>query len=380
MTTTLEAVIRRALSQVGGYFPHASPYGVWYDDNYGGDHGMYDTASFCAMGLSWTFAHEGGADIFPIHAYTPAGVNAWKAKGQWHDGTKGIQPGDILYFDFPGGPNRVSHVGLALSSWRSGVDTVEFNTSGYAEGDQRNGRSVARKRRTSSIVGYGRPAYGDGPTPEPPPSVEPDAEIGGNYTDRPTKDIQALVGAEPDGIYGPDTTAKVKAWQAANGLVPDGDWGPLSDAVGFPPVASGESKPPVVLPVMYSGTHTGFEDDWQRVLQQMGYTSVGAADGEYGPKTAQATKNFQAARGLEVDGAAGPMTVSISWLSDGDSVLAEGDSGARVTLLQHVVGTDPDGSFGPNTRAAVQAVQRHFGVDPDGVVGPIFVQKYREAA
>ena len=58
---------------------------------------------------------------------------------------------------------------------------------------------------------------------------------GGNVTvKRPVKDIQRLVGATPDGIYGPDTVTKVKAWQKANGLFPDGVWGPASDARGFP--------------------------------------------------------------------------------------------------------------------------------------------------
>lgn len=372
MTATLESVVNKALSQVGGYFPGNSPYGVWYDDAYGGGKNVYDAAQFCAMGLSWVFATEGASDIFPMHAYTPSGVAAWKAKGQWHDGTAGIQPGDVLYMDFPGAPNRVSHVVLALSGWRSGVDTVEFNTSGTVAGDQRNGRVVARKRRTSSIVGYGRPVYGDGPAAE---------EVGGNYTDRPVTDIQALVGAEQDGVYGPDTTAKVKAWQSANGLVPDGDWGPLSDAKGFPPAApAAEAKEPFIVPVMHKGTGTGFEHLWQRVLIEMGFTSVGAADGSYGPKTVQATKNFQASSGLAQDGAAGPLTVSASLLRDGDRVLALNDQGADVCLLQNIVGAATDDSFGPATQAEVQAVQRGFGVNPDGVVGPVFVQKYREAA
>lgn len=372
MTPTVQTVIDKALSQVGGYFPGRSPYGVWYDSKFAKNGGIYDAAQFCAMGLSWVFDQAGGADIFPAHAYTPSGVAAWKARGQWNDGVKGIQPGDIVYFDFPGKPDRVSHVGLAISSWRNGVDLVEFNTSGTAFGDQRNGRTVARKRRTSSIVGYGRPAYGSADN---------------NITSRSTADIQRLVGAEPDGIYGPDTTAKVVAWQAANGLEADGIWGPLSDAKGFPrnePAASrsgrDDLKKPFIVPTLSRGSKSEYVDDWQHVLREMGYTSVGAVDGDYGPKTTQATKNFQASAGLAADGVAGPITVSASLLRDGDRVLAEGDGGPDVVLLQFIVGAKPDGAFGPATRAAVQAVQRGFGVSPDGVVGPIFVQHYRKAA
>ena len=55
---------------------------------------------------------------------------------------------------------------------------------------------------------------------------------------RPVKDIQKLVGAKPDGIWGPETEGKVKTWQKKNGLTADGIWGPLSDAKGFP-----KSKP-----------------------------------------------------------------------------------------------------------------------------------------
>lgn len=378
MTNSLANITAKALSQVGGYFPGNSPYGVWYDSAYAGNKGVYDAAQFCAMGLSWVFDQEGALDIFPAHAYTPSGVAAWKARGQWHDGTAGIQPGDVLYFDFPGEPNRVSHVGLALSSWKSGVDTVEFNTSGTVNGDQRNGRVVARKRRTSSIVGYGRPTYGESGTTPPPPS----GHVGVNVTSRPNADIQRLVGAEPDGVYGAETTAKVTSWQGANGLTPDGDWGPLSDAKGFPPAAppASESKAPFIIPAMYKGTKTGFEHLWQRVLIEMGFTSVGKADGVYGNNTVQATKNFQAAAGLTQDGAAGPITLSAALLRDGDRVLALGDQGADVCTLQNIVGAGTDDVFGADTKAKTQAVQRYFGVDPDGVVGPVFVQKYREAA
>jgi peptidoglycan hydrolase-like protein with peptidoglycan-binding domain len=60
------------------------------------------------------------------------------------------------------------------------------------------------------------------------------ARLGRNYTSRPVKDIQKLVGVAADGHYGPTTTAAVSIWQRENGLDPDGNWGPISDAKGFP--------------------------------------------------------------------------------------------------------------------------------------------------
>jgi len=43
-------------------------------------------------------------------------------------------------------------------------------------------------------------------------------------------DIQWIVGAEHDGIHGPETTEKIVAWQTAHGIAPDGKWGPECEA------------------------------------------------------------------------------------------------------------------------------------------------------
>lgn len=158
MSTTTSEVIKTAASQIGKYFPNTSPYGIWYAAEHGD---VYRGAQFCAMGLSWCFAQRDALDIFPKHAYTPSGANWFKARGRWHTGSiNNIKRGDILYFDFPGFPYRISHVGIAEKDGRNGrVQTIEFNTSGRVSGDQRNGRVVARKIRTGHIVGWGRPDY-----------------------------------------------------------------------------------------------------------------------------------------------------------------------------------------------------------------------------
>lgn len=76
-------------------------------------------------------------------------------------------------------------------------------------------------------------------------------KVGRNATMRPTVDIQRLVGANPDGDYGVDTTAKVIVWQKANGLDADGIWGPASDAKGFP-----GTTPPVTPPAQVASART----------------------------------------------------------------------------------------------------------------------------
>lgn len=47
---------------------------------------------------------------------------------------------------------------------------------------------------------------------------------------------------------------------------------------------------------------------WQSLLLKLGSTLVGAADGEFGPKTDAATRGYQTRMGLTVDGIVGPLT------------------------------------------------------------------------
>src|SRR4051812_48539538 len=49
--------------------------------------------------------------------------------------------------------------------------------------------------------------------------------------------------------------------------------------------------------------------DWQNFLRKQGF-DLGRIDGQFGPKTEQATKDFQAREGLESDGIVGDASVS----------------------------------------------------------------------
>jgi peptidoglycan hydrolase-like protein with peptidoglycan-binding domain len=165
---------------------------------------------------------------------------------------------------------------------------------------------------------------------------------GSNITSRPTADIQKLVGATPDGIYGPDTTAKVKAWQKAHGLTADGIWGPQSDAKGFPAaaapapaapkpgtvIAKGVPAPAFPLPAgSYFGpksgpaqsvsgyySHSADLKRWQQRMAARGWAIK--VDGLYGPQTQSVAKQFQAEKHLTVDGLIGPQTWAAAWTAD----------------------------------------------------------------
>ena len=119
--------------------------------------------------------------------------------------------------------------------------------------------------------------------------------IGRVTVNRSIADVQRKVGANPDGIYGKDTTAKVKAAQASAGLTPDGIWGPNTDAVFFP---VGKPLNKAVGQLTYA--------DIQWLLNRHGYGL--AVDNQWGKLSSNALADFQRRNGLTVDRIVGPAT------------------------------------------------------------------------
>ena len=116
----------------------------------------------------------------------------------------------------------------------------------------------------------------------------------------------------------------------------------------------------------------------QRRLAGAGF-SPGPVDGCYGPRTEEAVARLQAARGLRVDGIAGPFTLAAllgrsTVLYPGAGYTAQGS--ARVLSLQRRLtetGFSPgaiDGRYGPRTVNAVARFQAVHGLGVDGIAGP----------
>ena len=93
------------------------------------------------------------------------------------------------------------------------------------------------------------------------------------------------------------------------------------------------------------------------------------ADGDFGPGTERAVKEFQKANSLAVDGIAGPDTFTAMGLHE-LVLLRVGSRGDAVKKMQEDLGIGADGKFGPGTKKALMAFQESAGLIADGMAGP----------
>lgn len=210
-------------------------------------------------------------------------------------------------------------------AWSGGNWDPRAQLQQYDNGQNINGsvdlaRSMVADAGLSSAVSGGSAGAGGG-------------TLQGNITTRPTKDLQnALIakgfGVGPtgaDGIFGPATTAAVKAFQASVGIDVDGIYGPVTDSKLFGVPSGGTTAPPFPLPAgWYFGPKSGPTQSvsgyfshqadlktWQQRMKDRGW--VITVDGLYGPNTQSITEQFQAQKGLAVDGLIGTNTWSAAW-------------------------------------------------------------------
>jgi hypothetical protein len=210
-------------------------------------YGKFTGANFvawCGSFVIWC-ANQAGFKLPGDKAtiYTPNGAAAFKKAKSWFDAEDAKpEPGDVVYFDFPGDSvDRISHVGIVVKDNGDGtVTTVEGNTAGYT-GDQRNGGMVLKQVRgykknkrgvSVSVVGFGRPKFPGPdkaltPKPEKPndPTAYPNDPIQPGEKGEYIKVIQkalGFVGKTADGEYGPVTKKAIVAWQKASGKTADG--------------------------------------------------------------------------------------------------------------------------------------------------------------
>ncbi|KLA34278.1 hypothetical protein B4080_5984 [Bacillus cereus] len=194
-----------------------------------------------------------------------------------------------------------------------------------------------------------------------------------------------------DGQFGPVTDRAVRNYQSNRRLLPDGIVGPKTwcqlEQDGF----SGGSIPPSCpsqnRPTLRIGSTGHWVVELQKFLQRTGYY-LGRIDGQFGPVTDRAVRNYQGDHRLLVDGIVGPKT----WCqleqdgfmiqreeicpSQNRPTLSIDSTGHLVQELQEFlqsIGYYPgriDGRFGSVTDRAVRQYQRDRGLFVDGRVGP----------
>ena len=140
-------IVTVALSQVGN--TGGAPYWSWY--------GFGSRVEWCACFVSWC-ANECGyidAGVIPKYAGCVNGVQWFKDRGQWLDGSAEPAPGMIIFFDWAdesGQDGLSDHTGIVQKVENGKVYTVEGNSG---DSCRVNEYSIGYYE----ILGYGAPAY-----------------------------------------------------------------------------------------------------------------------------------------------------------------------------------------------------------------------------
>ncbi|MEM7756553.1 MAG: peptidoglycan-binding protein [Cyanobacteria bacterium P01_A01_bin.40] len=224
--STSQTVIKIAKAEIGYQVAsgHPTKYGRWYAPD---DIGFY-RAAWCAMFVSWVFAHA-GLKLDPIQndngfAYCPYGLRWFKSNGQLF---RNPQRGDIVFFDW--GRDGVSdHVGIVEEVHPRYIKTIEGNTS--VRNQSNGGGVMSRVRYYPSCCGFARPKYKSN-------GISTDwtgfyLQVTNPLTERPEVGlVQSKLNKlgyelEVDNYYGMLTEAAVKKFQSKQGLSIDGIVGP----------------------------------------------------------------------------------------------------------------------------------------------------------
>ena len=138
-----DQIVTVALTQIGNV--GGDPYWSWY--------GFGSRVEWCACFVSWC-ANECGyidAGIIPKYAGCVNGVQWFRDRGQWADGSYEPSPGTIIFFDWEG-DGVTDHTGIVQKCENGTVYTVEGNSGDTC-------RTKTYTVGSSVIYGYGIPAY-----------------------------------------------------------------------------------------------------------------------------------------------------------------------------------------------------------------------------
>jgi peptidoglycan hydrolase-like protein with peptidoglycan-binding domain len=190
------------------------------------------------------------------------------------------------------------------------------------------------------------------PNPEPATTTEHSIVLSSGAEGRQVQLLQqALGGISVDGIFGPETEEAVRRFQASRSLSVDGVAGPLTFAA-----LRGEGG-------------TAFAADF--TSSAPGETSAQpAAKARAVAATASASEGEAEAAGSETEAGSKEEAESTAAAAAKPAAETEQSEADSVVRLQKALRLSDDGSFGPETEAAVRRLQARHGLSVDGVVGP----------
>ncbi len=150
-----------------GSMNHESPAGSnynWIVQRFNDKIYRIGRGAWCDMTVSVAFGEALGYDhgLWPHtgkseYAYTVYHAQYAQSAGRWHAGPSGIQPGDVVFFDWERRRDiaGIDHVGTARTSYSGGlVGLYEGNTGSYSGGELKK-----TTRDATFITGYFRPDW-----------------------------------------------------------------------------------------------------------------------------------------------------------------------------------------------------------------------------
>jgi hypothetical protein len=124
---------------------------------------------------------------------------------------------------------------------------------------------------------------------------------------------------------------------------------------------------PAAAPTVKRGDSGDTVSAIQYLLRQSGQDVV--VDGDFGEQTEGAVKSFQNGKFPKEDGVVGPQTWAALWVTVKQGDQGDAVSAAQQLLAANGLDVAIDGDFGPQTDGAVRDFQAQKGLTADGVVG-----------
>jgi peptidoglycan hydrolase-like protein with peptidoglycan-binding domain len=275
-------------------------YGNWYG---------FDGYAWCAQFVSWVY-HFAGHPLGKIddakgYRACQSGYQFFRRNNQI---TSKPQEADIVLFDWKG-DGHADHTGI-FHSWIKEGSTFKCIEGNTAFGNDSDGGAVMlRERNVQSVKAFVSPAIlGGAITPE---SINLTKGDKGSKVVALQKMLYDLgYSITVDGDFGNETLKIVKLFQADSQLVKDGIVSPaligmLEQALIKTNVADHKLTTGAFLK---KGDVGASVLALQNALKKAGYELI--ADGVFGKATTDALKVYQQKNGLQVDGIAGPQTLS----------------------------------------------------------------------